>query len=157
MVDRYVVFLCILHSRIAVGVLQMAFIEAPLVDLQKENAEAVQRGLYRARTGSKLGASATPQGEEACTLFLLLEEIEPMLDYVPDDGEWQAVVAMRTSSGICTRTPSSFIASHGHIDNEADVARHAQSKQSTPGVLCMCPLACVFRLIFASLSLIPVD
>ena len=43
----------------------------------------------------KLGASATPDGEEACALFLAWEEIGPMLDYVPEDGEWQAVAAMR--------------------------------------------------------------
>ena len=26
-------------------------------------------------------------------LFLALEELGPLLDYVPEDGEWQAVVA----------------------------------------------------------------
>ena len=95
MVDRCVVFLCILHCSIAIGRLRVAFIEARLVDPPKENAEAVQWVLYRARTGVKLGALATPDGEEACALFLAWEEIGPLLDYVPEDGGWQAVVAMR--------------------------------------------------------------
>ena len=40
------------------GRLQVAFIEACLGDLPKDNAVAVQRVLYRARTGVKLGDSA---------------------------------------------------------------------------------------------------
>ena len=44
-VDRCVVFLCILHCCIAIGRLQVAFIETRLVDLPKENADAVQRVL----------------------------------------------------------------------------------------------------------------
>ena len=40
------------------------------MDLAKENAEAVQRVLYGARTGVSLGASATTDGEEARALFL---------------------------------------------------------------------------------------
>ena len=94
-VDRCVVFLCILHCCMAIGRLQVAFIETRLVDLPKENAGAVQRVLYRARTGVKLGASAAPDGEEARALFLAWEELGPLLDYVPEDGEWQAVVATR--------------------------------------------------------------
>ena len=93
-VDRCVVFLCILHCCMAIGRLQVAFIETGLVDLPKENADAVQRVLYWARTGVKLGASAAPDGEEARALFLPWEELGPLLDYVPEDGEWQAVVAM---------------------------------------------------------------
>ena len=50
LVDRYVVFLCILHCCMAIGRLQVAFIETCLVDLPKENINAVQRVLYRART-----------------------------------------------------------------------------------------------------------
>ena len=72
----------------------MAFIETRLVDLPKENVNAVQRVLYRARTGVKLDASAAPDGEEARALFLAWKELGPLLDYVPEDGEWQAVVAM---------------------------------------------------------------
>ena len=94
-VDRCVVFLCILHCSMAIGRLQVAFIEARLVDLPKENVNAVQRVLYRARTGVKLVASAAPDGEEARALFLVWEELGPWLDYVPEDGEWQVVVAMR--------------------------------------------------------------
>ena len=47
-VDRCVVFLCILHCCMAIGRLQGAFIETGLVELPKENADAVQRVLYRA-------------------------------------------------------------------------------------------------------------
>ena len=50
------------------------------------------------------GASAAPDGEEARTLFLTWEEFGPLLDYVPEDGEWQAVVAMRDLLRVCTRT-----------------------------------------------------
>ena len=95
MVDPYVVFLCILHCCMAIGRLQVSFIEALLVDLPKENANAVQRVLYRARTGVKRGALAAPDGEEARALFLSWEELGPLLDYVPADGERQAIVAMR--------------------------------------------------------------
>ena len=94
-VDRCMVFLCILHCCMAIGRLQVAFIETRLVDLPKENTDAVQRALYRARMGVKLGATGAPDGEEARALFLAWEELGPLLDYVPEDGEWQAVVAMR--------------------------------------------------------------
>ena len=43
----------------------------------------------------KLGATGAPHGEEARALFLAWEELGPLLDYVPEHGEWQAVVAMR--------------------------------------------------------------
>ena len=43
--------------------------------LPKENAEAMQRLLYQARTGVKLGSSAAPDGEEARALFLAWEEM----------------------------------------------------------------------------------
>ena len=65
MVDRCVVFLSILHCCMAIGRLQVAFMEAPLVDLPKENAKDVQQVHYQARTGVKLGASAIPDAEEA--------------------------------------------------------------------------------------------
>ena len=55
----------------------------------------MQRVLYRARTGVKLGATGAPDREEARALFLAWEELGPLLDYVPEDGDWQAVVAMR--------------------------------------------------------------
>ena len=93
-VDRCMVFICILHCCMAVGRLQVAFIETHLADLPKENTDAVQRALYLARTGVKLGATGAPDGEEARALFLAWEELGPLLDYVPEDGEWQAVVAM---------------------------------------------------------------
>ena len=94
-VDRCVAFLYILHCCMAMGLLQVAFVETRLVDLPKENADAMQRVLYRARTGVKLGVTGAPDGEEARALFLPWEELGPLLDYVPEDGEWQAVVAMR--------------------------------------------------------------
>ena len=94
-VDRCMVFLCILHCCMAIGRLQVAFIETRLVDFPKENADAVQRVLSRARTGVKLGATGASDGEEARALFLAWEERGPLLDYIPEDGEWQAVVAMR--------------------------------------------------------------
>ena len=51
--------------------------------------------LYRARTGVRLGSSAARDGEQARALFLAWEEIGPLLAYAPEDGELQAVVAMR--------------------------------------------------------------
>ena len=68
--ERCLVFLCILHCFMATGRLQVAFIEACLGDLPKDNTVAVQHDLYRARTGVTLGASASPDGEEARALFL---------------------------------------------------------------------------------------
>ena len=86
-VDRCVVFLCILHCYMAIGRLQVAFIETRFVDLPKKNADAVQPVLYRARTVVKLGATGEPDGEEAHALFLAWEELGPLLGYVPEDGE----------------------------------------------------------------------
>ena len=42
-VDRCWVFLCILHCSMAIGRLQVAFVEVRLEELPKENAEAMQR------------------------------------------------------------------------------------------------------------------
>ena len=42
MVERCVVLLCILHGCMAMGRLQLAFIEARLGDLPKDSAMAVQ-------------------------------------------------------------------------------------------------------------------
>ena len=55
----------------------------------------MQRLLYRARTGVKLGATTSPDGEEARALFLAWDEMGPLLAYAPEDPESQAVVAMR--------------------------------------------------------------
>ena len=79
----------------AIGRLRFAFVEARLESLPKENAEAVQWLLYRARTGVNVGATATPDGEEARAVFLPWDEVGPLLAYTPEDPEWQAVVAMR--------------------------------------------------------------
>ena len=73
----------------------VAFVEARLESLPKENVEAVQRLLYRACTGVKLGATAAPDGEEARALFLAWEKMGPLLAYTREDPELQAVVAMR--------------------------------------------------------------
>ena len=43
---------------------------------------------------------------------------------------------------------------HGRVGNAKDVFRHASGQQSSPGVFCLCTLACVFRLMFAASSLI---
>ena len=101
-VDRCVVFLCILHCCMAIGWLQVACIETRLVDLLKENA--VQRVLYRARTGVKFGATDAPDGEEARAFFLALEKLGPLLDYVPEDDDCKPSWPCVTSSGSCTRT-----------------------------------------------------
>ena len=66
--ERCLVFLCILHCCLAMGRLQVAFIEARLGDLPKDNAVAVQRVLYGACTGVSLGASTSPDREEARAL-----------------------------------------------------------------------------------------
>ena len=63
MEERCLVFLCILHCCIAMGRLQTAFIEARLGDVPNNNATAVQRLLYRARTGVPVGSSVAPNGE----------------------------------------------------------------------------------------------
>ena len=67
-VDQCWVFLCMLYCCMAIGRLQVAFVGARLEALPKEDAEAVQRLLYRTHTGVKLGASAAPDGEEARAL-----------------------------------------------------------------------------------------
>ena len=93
--ERCLVFPCMLHSCMAMGCLQIAFIGARLGDLPKDNAVAVQRVFYGASTGVELGASASPDEEEAQALFLTWEELGPLLAYAPEDDGWQAVVAMR--------------------------------------------------------------
>ena len=45
MVERRLVFFYILHCCMAIGCLQVAFIESNFGELPKENAEAVQRVL----------------------------------------------------------------------------------------------------------------
>ena len=54
-----------------------------------------QHVLYRACTGVNLGASASLDGEEAGELFLAWEELGPLLTCAHEDGEWQALAAMR--------------------------------------------------------------
>ena len=78
-VNRCLVFLCILHCRMAMGCLQVAFIEARPEALPKDTTEAVQWILYRTRTGVKLGSAAAPDGEESRVLFLAWEELGPLL------------------------------------------------------------------------------
>ena len=46
----------------------------------------MQRVLYWARMGVKLGASATPHREETRALFLVWEDFGSMLHYVAWDG-----------------------------------------------------------------------
>ena len=79
----------------AIGRLQVAFVEPCLESLPIENAEAVQRLLYRERTGVKSGATAAPDGEETRALFLAWEGMGPLLAYTPEDPKWQGVVAMK--------------------------------------------------------------
>ena len=103
-VDRCMVCLCILHRCMAIGRLQVAFIETRLVDLPKENTDAVQRLLYPARTGVKLGATGAPDGEEARALFLAWEDLvrcwTTSRRMVNGKPSWPCV----TSSGSCTWT-----------------------------------------------------
>ena len=93
--ERCLVYLCILYCCMAMGRLQVAFIEARLGDLPKDHAVGVQLVLYRARTGVRLGASVSPDGEKARALFLTWEELGPLLAYALEDDESQAGVAMR--------------------------------------------------------------
>ena len=95
MVEWCLVFLCLLHCCVAMGRLQVAFIDARLGEFPKENATAVQHALYRARTGVHLGSLAAPNGEEARALFLAREDVGPLLAYAPEEGEWRTVVAMQ--------------------------------------------------------------
>ena len=61
----------------AIGCLQVAFVETSPEALPKENAQAVQRLLYRARTGAKLGASTAPDAEEVGAIFLAWDQKGP--------------------------------------------------------------------------------
>ena len=97
-VDRCCVFLCILHCCMAVGRLQVAFVEARLVSLPKENAEAMQRLLYRARTGVKLGATAAADGEEATALFLACAGGPRMASLCCHEGSTSGVVQRHAPS-----------------------------------------------------------
>ena len=47
--------------------------------------------------------------------------------------------------------PLTFSPCHGRLGHAKDVGRHAQSEQRSPGVFCLCMLACVYQLIFPSL------
>ena len=66
-VDRCVVFLCILHCCMAIGRFQLAIIETRLVDLPKENANAVQRVLLLGPHGCEVGCDGgTRRGGGPC-------------------------------------------------------------------------------------------
>ena len=68
-VDRCLVFLCILHCCMAIGRVQVAFADAPGGTPQGERrgrAPVAARGAH----GVKLGASAPTRGEDATALFL---------------------------------------------------------------------------------------
>ena len=70
-VDRCMVFICILHCCTAIGRLQVAFIETRLVDLPKENTDAVQRVLYAlpGPHGCEVGCDGgTRQGGGPCVV-----------------------------------------------------------------------------------------
>ena len=61
---------------------------------------AVQRVLNRARTGVRLGASASPDGEEARALLLAGEEIiRPLLAYAQRMVSGKPWLPCGTSSG----------------------------------------------------------
>ena len=90
-VERCVVFLCILHCCMAIGRLHVAFIEARLVDLRQGERRRRATGPLPGLHGCEVGCD----GGTRWALFLVWEELSPLLDYVPEDGEWQAVVAMR--------------------------------------------------------------
>ena len=92
----------ILHCCMAMGRRQVSFIEARLGDLAKDNTMAVQRVVYRAHTGVKLGSLDAPDAEEAEVLVLAWDESGPLLAYAPKDGEW---LPCGTSSGTCVRIP----------------------------------------------------
>ena len=134
-VERCSVLLCILRCCMAMGHLQVAFVEARLGDLPKDNATAMQNMLYRARPGVRLGSSAAPGGEEALAFFLEWEEMGPLLPYAPEDGEWQAVVAMRDLlRDLYSDTPP-----RAHL-RAADVARASR--------LHCCKVACQSNYLF---------
>ena len=46
-------------------------------------------------------------------------------------------------STLASPPPALFSPCHGHVDNAKDVVRHVGSQQSSPGVFCLCTLACV--------------
>ena len=93
-VERCLVFLCMLHCCVAMSRLQVAFNEARLEDLPKDNTTAVQRVLHRARTGARVGSSAANDREETRALSLAWEGIGPLLAYATEAARWHAVVAM---------------------------------------------------------------
>ena len=47
-----------------------------------------------------------------------------------------------------------FSPCHGRLGHAKDVGRHVQGEQRSPGVFCLCTLACVYKLIFAAICLI---
>ena len=105
--EQCLVFLCILHCCMAMGRLQVAFIEARLGDLPKDSTVAVQHVLYLARTGVRFGASASPDGEEARALFFSSHGRNsgcywPTPRRMVSGKRW---LPCRTSSGTCTRVP----------------------------------------------------
>ena len=73
-VERCLVFLCILHYCMAIGCLLAAFIQA--LGTPQAERRGRSRVLYRrARSGVNLVAAAAPDGEEAPVLYLMWEEL----------------------------------------------------------------------------------
>ena len=100
--ERCLVFPCILHCCIAMPRLQVAFIEARLGDLPEDNATAVPRLLYRAHMGVKLGASPSPDAEDAraCSSHgRKSSHYWPMPRKMVSGKRW---LPCGTSSGTCT-------------------------------------------------------
>ena len=89
--ERCFVFPCILHCCMAIGRLQVAFIEARVEQLPKDTTAALRRQMHLPHTGAKLGATVSPNGAESQVLFLAWEELGPVLAYSPKDPQWQTL------------------------------------------------------------------
>ena len=55
----------------------------------------MQRILYQAHVGIKFASAAVSDGEDSRVLFVAWKELGPLLASAPEDGEWQAALAMR--------------------------------------------------------------
>ena len=129
-VERCLVFLCILHCWMAMGRLEVAFIEVRLEDLPKDNTVAVQRVLYRAPSGAKWGASASPNGEaprDRCTMAKFMAAQSPPPSFF-------------------SPCPLPLVSpSHGPRKVEAPVGEHVESPRRPPVMLVVLVVAFCVR------------
>ena len=164
-VDRCMVFLCMLHCCMAIGRLHVANWPCARMSLRASTPSLSAHTMTTRAGGGGGGMPGATQVEregevvsQVWEWWFLKFEL-PLHNYgTPHGAPCTMAKLMATHS-----PPPSTLASpplalfspyHGRLGHAKDVGRHARSEQRSPGVFCLCMLACVYELIFPSICLI---